>query len=122
MQPTKKQSILRVGDFVKVRVEGQETIASVKERIGDCVVLSNGIRFDIVNDRWKSTEEWIDECTRSVIKPTAVSAPPGSETYSQAPVGALNHERWLNTDINTAHVLSYALDATTWPEQAVITE
>lgn len=122
MQPAEKQSILRVGDFVKVRVEVQETIASVKERIGDCVVLSNGIRFDIVDDRWKSTEQWIDECTRSVISTIAVSAPPGSGTYSQAPVGALNHERWFHTDTNTAYVLSHALDAATWLEQAVVTE
>ena len=62
---------MQVGDFVKVRLEGEEFIVSVKERIGSYVVLSNSIKFHILDDRWKSKEQWIDECTRSVISTIA---------------------------------------------------
>lgn len=79
MQPAKERPILQVGDFVKVQSElGEEFIVSVKERIGSYVVLSNGIRFHILDDRrkskeqwWKSKEQWIDECTRSVVSTIA---------------------------------------------------
>jgi hypothetical protein len=71
MQPAKERPILQVGDFVKVRLEGEEFIVSVKERIGSYVVLSNGIKFHILDDRWKSKEQWIDECTHSVVSTIA---------------------------------------------------
>jgi hypothetical protein len=79
MQSAKERPILQVGDFVKVQSElGEEFIVSVKERIGSYVVLSNGIRFHILDDRrkskeqwWKSKEQWIDECTRSVVSTIA---------------------------------------------------
>lgn len=71
MQPAKERPILQVGDFVKVKFEGEEFTVSVEKRIGSHVLLSNGIKFHILDDRWKSKEQWIDECTRSVISTIA---------------------------------------------------
>ena len=78
MQPTKAKltgsqdrPLLQVGDFVKVKFEGEEFTVSVEKRIGSHVLLSNGIKFHILDDRWKSKEQWIDECTRSVISTIA---------------------------------------------------
>ncbi len=67
MQPAKEQPILQVGDFVKVKFEDEEFIISVKQRIGSYVVLSNGVKFHILDDRWKSKEQWIDESTGFLI-------------------------------------------------------
>ena len=68
-KPTGSQErpILQIGDFVKVRFEGEESIVSVKGRIGSYVVLSNGVRFHILDDRWKSKKQWIDESTGFLI-------------------------------------------------------
>ena len=72
MQPAKERPILQVGDFVKVQSElGEEFIVSVKERIGSYVVLSNGIRFHILDDRRRPKEQWINECTGSVVSTIA---------------------------------------------------
>lgn len=62
-----ERPILQVDDFVKIQFEGQEFIVSVKERIGNHVVLSNGVKFHILDDRWKSKEQWIDELTGFLI-------------------------------------------------------
>ena len=79
MQPAKAKltgsqdrPLLQVGDPVKVRLEFEEEFTvSVEKRIGSYVLLSNGIKFHILDDRWKSKEQWIDECTRSVISTIA---------------------------------------------------
>jgi hypothetical protein len=71
MQPAKERPILQVGDFVKAKLEGEEFIVSVKERIGSYVILSNGARFHILDDRWKSKELWIDESTGFLISTVA---------------------------------------------------
>lgn len=76
MQPAKAtgsqdRPILQVGDFVKIKLEGEEFIVSVKERIGSYVILSNGARFHILDDRWKSKELWIDESTGFLISTVA---------------------------------------------------
>ena len=78
MQPAKAKSassqdcpLLQVGDFVKVKFEGEEFIVSVKERIGSHVVLSNGAKFHILDDRWKPKELWIDESTGFLISTVA---------------------------------------------------
>lgn len=77
MQSTKatgsqERRILQVGDPVKVRLEFEgEFVVSVEKRIGSHVLLSNGIKFHILDDRWESREQWIDECTRSVISTIA---------------------------------------------------
>jgi hypothetical protein len=82
-KPTGSQDrpLLQVGDFVKVKFEGEEFIVSVKERIGSYVILSNGARFHILDDRWKQKELWIDESTGFLIAPlkiVAFSTPEGS--------------------------------------------
>jgi hypothetical protein len=82
-KPTGSQDrpLLQVGDFVKVKLEGEEFIVSVKERIGSYVILSNGARFHILDDRWKQKELWIDESTGFLIAPlkvVAFSTPEGS--------------------------------------------
>lgn len=85
MQPAKERPILQVGDFVTVKFEGEEFIVSVKERIGSYVILSNGARFHILDDRWKSKELWIDESTGFLISPlkvVAFSTPEGSNFMS----------------------------------------
>ncbi len=77
--------IFQVGDFVKIKFEGEEFIVSVKERIGSYVILSNGARFHILDDRWKSKELWIDESTGFLISPlkaVAFSTPEGSDFMS----------------------------------------
>ena len=78
MQPAKAKSassqdrpLLQVGDFVKVKFECEEFIVSVKERIGSHVVLSNGAKFHILDDRWKPKELWIDESTGFLISTVA---------------------------------------------------
>ena len=78
MQPAKAKltgsqdrPILQVGDFVKIKLEGEEFIVSVKERIGSYVILLNGARFHILDDRWKSKELWIDESTGFLISTVA---------------------------------------------------
>ena len=79
MQPTsvkpkgsQDRPLLQVGDPVIVRLEFEEEFTvSVEKRIGNHVLLSNGIKFHILDDRWKSKEQWIDECTRSVISTIA---------------------------------------------------
>lgn len=73
MQPIKERPILQVGGFVKAKLEGEEFIVSVKERIGSYVVLSNGVRFHILDDRWKSKEQWIHESTGFLIGLIAAS-------------------------------------------------
>jgi hypothetical protein len=88
MQPAKAtltssqdRPLLQVGDFVKVKFEGEEFIVSVKERIGSHVVLSNGAKFHILDDRWKPKELWIDESTGFLISPlktVSFSTPEGS--------------------------------------------
>jgi hypothetical protein len=81
MQSSKDRPLLQVGDFVKVKFEGEEFIVSVKERIGSYVILSNGARFHILDDRWKQKELWIDESTGFLIAPlkiVAFSTPEGS--------------------------------------------
>ena len=81
MQPAKGRQIFKVGDSVVVKFEGEEFIVSVKERIGSHVILSNGARFHILDDRWKQKELWIDEDTGFLIAPlkiVAFSTPEGS--------------------------------------------
>jgi len=63
--------MLQIGDFVKIKFEGEEFIVSVQSRIGSYVLLSNGIKFHILDDRWKSKEQWIDESTGSLISSIA---------------------------------------------------
>lgn len=67
MQPTKDRPVLQVGDFVKIKFEGKEFIVSVQSRIGNYVLLSNGVRFHIIDDCWKSKQMWIDEPTGFLI-------------------------------------------------------
>jgi|LauGreDrversion4_2_1035121.scaffolds.fasta_scaffold368265_1 hypothetical protein len=67
MQPSKDRPMLQVGDFVKVKFEGEEFIVSVQSRIGSYVLLSNGVKFHILDDRWKPKEQWIDESTGFLI-------------------------------------------------------
>jgi hypothetical protein len=88
MQPAKakltglqERQIFKVGDSVVVKFEGEEFIVSVEKRIGSHVVLSNGARFHILDDRWKQKELWIDESTGFLIAPlkiVAFSTPEGS--------------------------------------------
>ena len=68
MEPSKDRPILQVGDFVKIKFEGQEFIVSVKERIGNYAVLSNGVKFHVLDDRWKSKTQWIHESTGFLIQ------------------------------------------------------
>lgn len=68
MEPNKNRPVLQVGDFVKIKFEGQEFIVSVKERIGNYAVLSNGVKFHVLDDRWKSKTQWIDESTGFLIQ------------------------------------------------------
>lgn len=68
MQPAKDRSILQVGDFVKILFEGEQFVVSVKERIGNYAVLSNGVKFHVLDDRWRSREQWIDESTGFLIQ------------------------------------------------------
>jgi hypothetical protein len=85
MQPAKERPILQVGDFVKVKFEGEEFTVSVEKRIGSHVLLSNGARFHILDDRWKQKELWIDEDTGFLISPlkaVAFSTPEGSNFMS----------------------------------------
>lgn len=67
MQPAKERPLLQVGDFVKAKLEGEEFIISVERRVGSYVILSNGVKFHILDDRWKSKEQWIDENTGFLI-------------------------------------------------------
>ena len=88
MQPAKAKSassqdrsLLQVGDFVKVKFEGEEFTVSVEKRVGNHVILSNGASFHILDDRWKQKELWIDESTGFLISPlkaVAFSTPEGS--------------------------------------------
>lgn len=66
MQSTKDRPILQIDDFVKIQFEGKEFNVSVKERIGSYVVLSNGVKFHILDDRWNS-KQWIDKSTGFLI-------------------------------------------------------
>lgn len=61
--------ILQVGDFVTAEFEGQQAMLSVRERIGNYAVLSNGIRFHVLDDRVKRNERnrWYDESTQTVV-------------------------------------------------------
>lgn len=68
MQPAKDRPILQVGDFVKILFEGEQFVVSVKERIGNYAVLSNGVKFHVLDDRWRSREQWIDESTGFLIQ------------------------------------------------------
>lgn len=68
MYPAKDRPVLQVGDFVKAQLEEEEYLVSVKERIGNYAVLSNGVRIHVLDDRWKSKEQWIHEPTGFVIK------------------------------------------------------
>lgn len=68
MQPVKDRPILQVGDFVKILFEGEQFVVSVKERIGNYAVLSNGVKFHVLDDRWRSREQWIDESTGFLIQ------------------------------------------------------
>ena len=67
MQPAKERPLLQVGDFVKAKFEGEEFIISVERRVGSYVILSNGVKFHILDDRWKSKEQWIGESTGFLI-------------------------------------------------------
>lgn len=67
MQPKPDRPILQVGDFVKISFEGEQFIVSVKERIGNYVILSNGVKFHVLDDRWRSKEQWIHEPTGFLI-------------------------------------------------------
>lgn len=68
MQQSKDRPLLQVGDFVKAELDGQEYLVSVKERIGNYAVLSNGIRFHVLDDRYKSKEQWIHESTGFLVR------------------------------------------------------
>jgi hypothetical protein len=51
------------GDFGKtlsivIADDGEEEIASVKSRLGNYVILDNGVRFHVLDDRKKSTMIW----------------------------------------------------------------
>jgi len=61
--------ILQVGDFVTAKFEDQRVMLSVRERIGNYAVLSNGIRFHVLDDRRKRNERygWYHESTRTTI-------------------------------------------------------
>lgn len=70
MQQNKDQPALQVGDLVRVKFEGDEFIVPVKERIGNYAILPNGIKFHVLDDRWKSKEQWIHEPTGFLIELT----------------------------------------------------
>ena len=61
--------ILQVGDLVTAEFEDQRVMLSVRERIGNYVVLSNGIRFHVLDDRVKRNERnrWYHESTQTVV-------------------------------------------------------
>ena len=61
--------ILQVGDFVTAKFEDQRVMLSVRERIGNYAVLSNGIRFHVLDDRRKRNERygWYHESTHTTI-------------------------------------------------------
>ncbi len=68
MELTKDQPLLQVGDYVKAFLGEEEYIVTVKERIGNYAVLSNGIRIHVLDDRWKSKHQWLHEATGFIIK------------------------------------------------------
>lgn len=59
--------ILQAGDFVKASLDGEVFVVSVKERIGNYAVLSNGVKFHVLDDRRKSKEIWLHEPTGFAI-------------------------------------------------------
>ena len=61
--------ILQVGDFVTAKFEDRRVMLSVRERIGNYAVLSNGIRFHVLDDRRKRNERhgWYHESTCTTI-------------------------------------------------------
>ena len=71
MQQSKERPLLQVGDFVKAKLKGEEFIISVERRVGSYVILSNGVKFHILDDRRKSKEQWIDGSTGFLISTVA---------------------------------------------------
>jgi len=59
MQPAKDRAILQVGDFVKATIDGENCILSVRERQGNYVLVGDGIRFHIIDDRLRGTNRWV---------------------------------------------------------------
>jgi hypothetical protein len=65
---SKEKQILEVGDFVKAVVDDENCIVSVRERIGNYVLLANGIRFHILDDRIGEEGRWIHRSTGFIVE------------------------------------------------------
>lgn len=68
MQSGKDRPILQVKDFVKVFVDGELHIAHVQDRVGNYALLSNGVRFHVLDDKTKKEGQWAHRLTGYIIE------------------------------------------------------
>lgn len=68
MQSGKNRPALQVGDFVKAIIDDENCIVAVKERIGNYVLLGNGIRFHILDDQTKVEGQWVHRPTGFLVE------------------------------------------------------
>lgn len=65
---SKEKPILQVGDFVKAVIDDENCILSVKERQGNYVLVGDGIRFHIIDDRIRGKDQWVHRPTGFLVE------------------------------------------------------